>query len=172
MGTVVKNWQPERRETNIIKYFGLFALILISFSLLFSSGSGTLWSLLTGFSSDNPFLIIQRSGFAMLAIGGLTILHQFIKKYSHIYSMFGSHALILYVVHLIIIYGGDGLIGLKQQFGLNTFSANESILCAIFVLTLSLCIIWIYDYFASNYKFGKIVFHSIPLSYLGYMLLL
>jgi uncharacterized membrane protein len=172
LGVVVKSWEKEERENKIIKYFILGGLVLVLFSLIFSGGNSSLWSLLTGFSGDNPFIIILREGFVMMAIGGLTILHLFIKKWSDIYSMFGRHSLVLYVLHLIIIYGGDGLFGLKQNFGLNTFSAGESILTAFFVLAFSLGIIWIYNYFSSNYKLGKMIFHSLPIFYLGYMLLI
>jgi len=172
LGILIKSWEKEEREKNIIKYFILGGFVLILFSLIFSSGNSTIWSLLTGFSGNNPFIVTLRGGFVMMAIGGLTILHLFIKKWSGTYSMFGRHALFLYVLHLIIIYGGDGLFGLKQNFGLNTFSANESVICAGFVLLFSLGIIWIYNYYSSNYKFGKIAFHSLPILYLGYMLLI
>lgn len=136
-GTILKKIQKENRARFILISSFLIFLTLILISLPFSESSQNLWLMVKSFSRDNPAIVLQREAFVFLGLGIVSLLHMLINRISNIYTALGKRALVIYVLHLMIIYGG---LGLRNFFELKTLSIEMAIICALIVETLSISI--------------------------------
>jgi acyltransferase len=67
--------------------------------------------------------------------------------------MLGQASLIIYPVHLLIVYGSSMNYGLMQRVG-QTLAAHQAVLTGIIVLLLMLVLTYGWDYLRRNFKFS------------------
>jgi len=118
-------------------------------------GAGIAWQVITPVEVDDlavwvsdPELFLSRAGLAWLAFGGLAALLGKLQSRPWLEAV-ASHALSIYVVHLIALYGWPGVDGLVQRFGPNlgvaqTYAMGSAlfIACALVVVAAASARSW------------------------------
>lgn len=108
-------WKEKGRESRLPLYFlyGAVAILLISFvprlifgwKLPFNDGAASIW------------LTFSRLGWVLLlwaTVGGLLT---FVKRVPRVITIAGQHSLLIYVSHIVVLYGSAWMPGLRQMFG-------------------------------------------------------
>lgn len=135
------------------KWFGiktvLYGLLLIGVSFVSImienniKGYNTFW--------QNPFLVINRMGIVLLFSGIITLLTLRIDKIPRIVVLAGQNTLLIYIVHLMLVYGSPINLGLAYLF-YHKLGPIESIFFAIVVLLLMAGMIKVLDKIKPKYQ--------------------
>ncbi len=143
------------------KWFGikiiLWGLILILSSLVSImiennvKGYNTFW--------ENPFLIFNRIGIVLVFSGIITLLTLRIDKIPRIVVLAGQNTLLIYIVHLMLVYGSPINLGLSYLF-YRKLGPIEAVLFAIIVLFLMGLMVKILDIIKPKYKELKTKFFT------------
>lgn len=64
--------------------------------------------------------------------------------------MLGQASLLIYPIHLLIVYGSAANYGLMQRIG-QTLAAHQAVLIGLAVLTLMLMLTYLWNYVRDNY---------------------
>lgn len=82
-----------------------------------------------------PNLIMFRIGFVLLLTSVVSFISLKVEKIPHIIILVGRNTLLIYVVHLIILYGSTWTPGLTNIWGYD-FSGWQSFIAALIMITL------------------------------------
>lgn len=132
-----------------IVLIGLSFIILSLISIMIENsikGYNTFW--------DNPFLVINRLGIVLFFSGIITLLTLRTDKIPRIIVLAGQNTLLIYVVHLIIIYGSPFTLGFDYLLH-HRLTPIPSILIAIIMLFLMGLMVHLLDKFKPKYKLLK-----------------
>jgi uncharacterized membrane protein len=83
----------------------------------------------------SPFTIFFRMGFVLLLTAVVSYISLKVEKIPHLIILVGRNTLLIYVVHLIILYGSIWTPGLKLLWG-ESFSGWQSSFAALIMITL------------------------------------
>lgn len=171
IGCFLSFLKPEVRTTYLIKYGSILGLILIIASLPYNKFS---WEIdnfnafvkyLNSYERVSPGISFQRLGFVLMEISLVALLYKYTTKFRGIYVLLGKRAILIYVIHLFIIYGTPFTKGFTH-FGNRSLPEFESILIAIATLILSISITLLIDYSLKYYEKSKYIFGTIISLYL------
>ncbi len=123
-----------------------FVLLIISFSsnLLSPALSGTAGSLRFSYS-----IYTLRVGAVLLLASFLIVTTFRIKSLPRIVQLLGKHSLVIYAVHLMIIYGSALSPGLSWYYG-KIFSLPETILIFLLITILMLLLAWSIEWYKKH----------------------
>ncbi len=124
----------------------LFGYKLMSFGL-----SMTAMFYIISYIHDNYFngnsiwlssfsIIFLRLGFVILLNGIMSLIARKTKSIPNIIIHAGRHTLILYIVHLIMLYGSAWSLGLNYLYG-KSFNTKETILATVIMLSLMMLLV-------------------------------
>jgi uncharacterized membrane protein len=82
-----------------------------------------------------PNLIMFRIGFVLLLTSLVSFISLKVEKIPHLIILIGRNTLLIYVVHLIILYGSTWTPGLTNLWGYN-FTGWQSFIAALIMITL------------------------------------
>ena len=140
----------EKRETELIKRFLLFVVITIPiFILLHLFGIKTTPYYDFWYTSPNIFII--RLSFVILMIVLFWYLGKRFNYRMRIFGVFRSESLLVYVLHLLIIYGSVLAYGLSTRFG-QTLNWFEIFLIGSCIAIVLLLIAKIWNWFKQTHK--------------------
>lgn len=137
-GSVLGNYLAHRKGVQRTQKFGITILIIgiILFSASFLLDSLQYYAMV---DYSNWLLhysvFLNRIGFVLMLASGLAFFASKLKSLPEVVKILGRHTLVIYVIHLIILYGSVLSIGFYQRVGetLNTF---QSILAAIIMIAV------------------------------------
>lgn len=146
-GSMLAHNKIDYSNPNVIKTIFSFGILLLMSSYLFSSIESIFTplnnsiALLTGLS-------FFRLGVVIIMLSIIMMLSRRIGSIPFIIRALGKHSLVIYVVHLILVYGSSWVPGLAKIFGkaLNTYEALLA--AALMVTAMSLL-----GYALERYKF-------------------
>lgn len=121
-------------------------LVLIGIGLIAFSAAYirlNLWSTVSNYSDSYTYdTIIFRVGFVLILTGIVSFISQSINSIPRIIILIGRNTLLIYVVHLLIIYGSAWNPGLFLIWG-NSLPAASTILIALLMITLMTLMVYI-----------------------------
>ncbi len=99
-------------------------------------------------TSPNWFLV--RVGIVTLACAAFNYMKQLPDLAHRNLVMLGQASLLIYPIHLLIVYGSAANYGLMQRIG-QTLAAHQAVLIGLAVLTLMLMLTYLWNYVRDNY---------------------
>jgi len=153
LGTVLKKIDAEQRTKFIMIWITLAGIVFL--------GTGTgLRELLWKFSISiptkiNPGAIIFQIGWVLTGMGFWAFIYSKTKKLSFYYAMFGKRALMVYVFHLVVLYGTSwfpsvGNVLYKQM------TVFWAIFLAVVIEFITFALVYLYEFLINKYeKFNK-----------------
>ena len=168
-GHLIHKIKNEERYKYIIKYYFPAGLILIvlgtavyysSLSEVFFAGSA--WKALPG-------VILQRLGFVLFGLPIVVLIYkktQFLEKY---YIIFGRRAILIYLIHLIIIYGTPFFPGF-EDFYEHSLTFPWLYLATALIIFMTFGITYLVHYLINNVRGTKMFFRYSITAYLIYLL--
>ena len=124
-------WREQGRDHKLPLYFlyGAAAILVVSFlpTLLFN------WNLPLNKGASSIWLTFSRVGWVLLLWSGVGFLLRLVKNVPSILSIAGQHSLLIYVSHIVVLYGSAWMPGLRQMFG-KTLELNSVLLVIVFLL--------------------------------------
>jgi uncharacterized membrane protein len=99
----------------------------------------------------NPLVTMARMGFLFVVMSGLYFLEQSVRITSSIPKVMGKESLVIYVLHLVLIYGSVINSGLQLKFGgsLSILGATGVFLLVFFAMSV---FAYVWDVIKNNYK--------------------
>ncbi|MFC2132114.1 heparan-alpha-glucosaminide N-acetyltransferase domain-containing protein [Bacteroidota bacterium] len=153
IGTILKRKKPGERTKFIIKWFlpaGII-LVLAGFGLrgILSELS---WSMLY---KTNPGVILYQIGFVLTGMAFWAFIYTKTRQLTFFYAMFGKRALMIYVLHLIVLYGTPWFASIGN-FYYKQLSVEWAVFFAIVIEIITFGIVFWYEYLLNKYeKFRK-----------------
>lgn len=134
--------------TNLFKIGSILILIggVGDIVELFVLGKSYFWSF-------SPNLIFVRIGLVLYLTTAISYLSTKIKKLPRLVVLLGQNTLLIYFVHVIILYGSAWNPGLVNYYD-KAFNVGNSILAAVSMLLLMSLMVWCLDKFKKKYT-GK-----------------
>jgi hypothetical protein len=130
----------------LIVFFGSFLLLNLPMQLY---PYHDIWKV-------NPLIIFARFGFVAVVTSGIFFAEHSFKIKPSIPQLMGRESLLIYILHLIILYGSVMNEGLQQIFR-PTFSVVEASIAFCIVFTaICLCIIG-WNYFKKKYRTAAVI---------------
>jgi hypothetical protein len=123
-------------------------LILFAAAYIFFEWGKNIHGLTDSYTYDT---IIFRTGFVLILTGIVSFISQSINTIPRILILIGRNTLLIYVVHLMIIYGSAWNPGLYQVWG-NSISAGKTILIALAMITLMTLMVYLLNKFRIKNK--------------------
>lgn len=90
------------------------------------------------------YYIIERTGYVILLNGLMSVLAQSLKKIPEIFKQVGTHTLLIYAVHIVILYGSAWIPGVSL-FLSKSFNFGVSILAAAFLICLMILMVFLIE---------------------------
>lgn len=171
LGAFLSYYSSEQRVKILIKYGFLIGLLLLILSMPYNKFTweidsfGAFVKYLNSYDRISPGLSFQRLGFVFIEISLISLIYNYTDKLRGIYVLLGKRAILIYVIHLFIIYGTPFSNGLVK-FGNKSLGNIESILIAIVTIVSSILITIFIDYTLKFYEKSKIIYGSIITAYL------
>ncbi len=124
-------WREQGRDQKLPFYFllGASAILLVSFvpRLVFN------WNLPFNDGASSIWLTFSRVGWVLLLWSAIGFLLGYVKRVPNILQIAGQHSLLIYVSHIVVLYGSAWMPGLRQMFG-KTMEMNSVLLVIVFLL--------------------------------------
>lgn len=145
-GAVLGNYLVQNPEVYMKKKF---SIILISIGII----SIVLAELFNYYVTVNNFktalavqyyYIIERSGYVILLNGLMSLLAQSIKKIPKIFKQIGTHTLLIYAVHIVILYGSAWIPGVSR-FLSKSFNFSVSIIASVCLIGLMILMVYVIE---------------------------
>lgn len=166
-GAILKSIKPENRTTLVI-IWGIFLGVLFFFINYLIRYFHIGEQFITG-PLGSITLTLERLTLVFFIISATSFIYLLTPKLSNIYSMFSKHALFIYVVHLMILYGTPFFDSIARK---NPNSLNlEQTLVAVFIVEfVSIGIVFFYEYSIRKYPKLKRIYLILLLIYLAMIL--
>ncbi len=170
-GTILQRIEQEKR-LNFLRFYTVpIGLALLGLGYSVGTAFPAVDYHMFDYPIDNPGNFFVRTGLVFIIISIVSNFYSVTKGLAPYYTMFGKRALVIYVVHLVIIYGTSAFPGLAT-LNPKTLPVLDAIPIAICVQLLSLGVTFIIDYTLSQ-NFGSRTFYKYLItSYLIYLLFL
>ena len=143
LGTLIKKILPEKRTITLIKFFIPIGIIL------FITGHYIKTYFLDNFWVVHPKvnygIIIYQIGFVMFCIGIISFIYTKTSKLSFYFALFGKRALMVYVIHLLLLYGSPWWPSIAHLYP-QSLSLELTILAVIIIFILTFSIVYLYEY--------------------------
>lgn len=171
LGSILYYMKPEERTGLLIKYGLIAGMLFFVLSLPYNTYSGqinsfnSLVKFLNSYQRVSPGLSFQRLAFVLVEISLVATVYKYTSRFRGMYVLLGKRAILIYVIHLFIIYGTPFSQGFTY-FGQRSLPEFESIMIAIITLVLSITITVIIDYTLKEYQKSKYVYGCIVSAYL------
>lgn len=171
LGTFLSYYSSEQRVKILINYGFVLGIILLTLSLPYNkftweiNSFGAFIKFLNSYDRISPGLSFQRLGFVFIEISLISLVYKYTDKLRGIYVLLGKRAILIYVIHLFIIYGTPFSKGLVN-FGTKSLGNLESIAIAIITIISSILITVFIDFTLKHYEKSKIIYGSIITAYL------
>jgi uncharacterized membrane protein len=153
IGVKLKAVEPDKRTKYLIRWFLPMGLLMIGVGFLLRMELKDLgWGIPI---KVNPGAIMYQVGFVLTGIAVCAFLYTKTKKLTFYYAMFGKRALMIYVLHLILLYGSPWWASVG-----NIYNKQMSLEWTLFfVVIIEFCtfgIVYLYEYLINKYeKFRK-----------------
>jgi uncharacterized membrane protein len=153
LGTVLKRQPAENRTKFIIKWLAPAGVVLIG------TGYAVKWFLLdidlTMHPKTNLGAIIYQIGFVLVGMAFWAFIYTKTKRFSFYYAMFGKRALMVYILHLIVLYGTPWFASIGNIF-YRQLSVEWAVFAAIIIEIVTFGMVYLYEYLLNKYeKFRK-----------------
>ncbi len=99
----------------------------------------------------NPGMSVIRIGAVLVLLSLLMRLFLRTKQFSRFYSFFGKRALLIYIIHLMILYGTPWNLSIGQYYH-QSLPILTSFLVSFGIIVATVAISWCYDYSVNKYK--------------------
>ncbi|MFH1050686.1 MAG: heparan-alpha-glucosaminide N-acetyltransferase domain-containing protein [bacterium] len=153
LGTILKKIDAEHRTKFIIIWITLAGIVLIA------SGSGIrelLWDFSISIPTKiNPGAIMSQIGYVLLGMGFWAFIYSKTKKFSFYYAMFGKRALMVYIFHLVVLYGTSWFPSIGNIF-YRQMTVAWALFFAVLIEFITFGLVYYYEYLINKYeKFNK-----------------
>jgi len=153
LGTILKKIDAEQRTKFIMIWVSLAGLVLLA------TGSGLrelLWNLQVYIPTKvNPGAIIFQIGCVLAGMGFWAFIYSKTTKFSFYYAMFGKRALMVYVFHLVVLYGTSWFPSVGNVL-YRQMSVGWAIFFAVLIEFITFGLVYLYEFLINRYeKFNK-----------------
>lgn len=142
--------QQERKLGAIVAFSGLILLVAALVCDLVEvafTGTSTLWL-------HSPALVFLRLGLVLVVTSLFILVSVGVRNIPKTVVLLGRNTLLIYVVHLVILYGSPWTAGINKFVGY-TFTPVETILSAIIMIALMIAMVIIFN--KLNFKNRQLV---------------
>lgn len=170
LGVFIKGLEPEKRISVMIRY-GLPAgllLVLLGNGLSYVFGSLFHHNYVDAAKAD-PGIVIFRMGMVLVWIAATSIIFMKTKGLENVYKMFGKRALLIYVVHLFVIFGTPVFPGFAT-FWFKSLSLGNVIVVTILIELITLTFTYFVEFTLRKYPQAEYFWRYSVTAYLIYML--
>jgi len=137
IGWFLKQTAPEKRSK-------VFCLMTLCAGLALSGAGRVGWILFDSetFWHSHPCVVILRTGLCLLIMSLIGLVYRVTRRFEKLYARVGKKALHIFVVHIIILYGGPGFAGLVWFWPRTlTVVQGAGVALGIIVICVSLALI-------------------------------
>ena len=92
----------------------------------------------TDFWTDSPNQYYLRAGAVLMLLGGVAILSRRITRLPHVFAAMAQETLLVYFVHLAIVYGSPWNHGLRSYLGTNLPLSQTAVIVVTLVASMAL----------------------------------
>jgi uncharacterized membrane protein len=143
LGTILKKLDAEGRTKFIMKWFTLAGIVL------FLTGYGIRELLLSQEiyipTRVNPGAIIYQIGWVLFGMGFWAFIYSKTTKFSFYYAMFGKRALMVYVLHLVVLYGTSWFPSVGNIF-YRQMSLEWTLFFVVVIELVTFSMVYLYEY--------------------------
>lgn len=170
LGTRLKAMSSENQLSFLLKQSWIYglAVIAVGVPLFYWFHTNNDYAFVDIFRA-NPGLVLIRLGIVMMIFSGASLINKLTPSLSGVYSVFGKRALIIYVGHLVMIYGTPVFPGFEFFFK-NALPFWECIGVVGIVCTSTLALTYIYDYSVNKFSMARDFYKYSIAAYLIFML--
>ncbi len=169
LGTIIKQVPSEKRTISLIKYFipsGIIIAISGYFVKLFIFDIG--WVVRP---QANYGIILYQIGYVMLNIGIIALIYVMTVKFSFYYALFGKRALMVYVLHLFLLYGSPWWESIGKIY-YRQLSLEWTLFFVLLIEVLTFGIAYTYEYFLNSSKAFQKYYKKVIMITIGFLLLI
>jgi len=168
-GSLIQSKAPDERY-DFIKRIGLIAgIAFIAVGLPLYYYVETLNLHFIEPYKGNPGMSVIRIGAVLILLSLLMRLFLRTNQFSRFYSFFGKRALLIYVIHLMILYGTPWNLSIGQYYH-QSLPILTSFLISLGILISTVIISWCYDYSVKKYESASKFYKYSLISLIVFML--
>jgi len=164
-GIKMKEVQLENRIHFIENYVFKAGLLLLSITLILLLINLFYYPYYDFISIYNPFFSVFRLGFVLIGLPIVSFIYRKFERYLNPFSRMSRRALMVYVIHLFIIYGTRYTDGLYHLFP-KQLAEFQAISLSFFVLFITLILTYFLDYGLRKIPNASIVFQGLIILYI------
>ncbi len=166
LGLVLKNMDWSLRNNFLMKY-GMIAGLLVS--VLMYPMYLNMMPIYSGFMfKASPAFTLLTVGLVLLFISFSAFIYKYFANFDSIFSLFSKRSIVIYVVHLAILYGTPVVPSFQYMFG-NRLDMIGSLFAVGIVILMTLIITYIFDVSLKKQYVPKVYRYSFT-AYLIYLL--
>jgi len=168
IGVKLKAVDPDKRTKYLYQWFLPMGLVMIGVGFLLRMELKDLgWGIPI---KVNPGAIMYQVGFVLTGIAICAFLYTKTKKLTFYYAMFGKRALMIYVLHLILLYGSPWWASVGNIFN-KQMSIEWTLFFVVVIEIFTFGIVYLYEYLLNKYeKFRKYYIYVLAIV-AGYLIL-
>ncbi len=144
VGTLYSLARTQRRESAFPKYLALAALALAAVALAGELLPLTVYPAHDFWKAGITMFLVRLSGVLLVVAGFASFIRIPAHPAEHL-MVLGRSSLMVYIIHLVIVYGSPANKGLMQLLG-QTLPAAETLLVAVLVLLSMLMLVHLWNY--------------------------
>ena len=153
-GALIQSKQPDERYAFIKKYGMIAGLIFVAIGIPLYYWVDSMNLPFIEPYKGNPGMSVVRIGSVLILLSFLMRLFLKTQFLSRFYTFFGKRALLIYVIHLLILYGTPWNLSIGQKYH-QSLPIWSSLLIAFGILLSTVLVSWAYDYSVRKYEGAK-----------------
>lgn len=169
LGTLIKRTDPERRIRALILYGLPMGTIFILAGYWLTNYFTSLHIAYPPGAQPNPGIILSRVGYVFVWLAVTSIIFMKTKRFENVYKMFGKRALLIYVIHLFVVFGTPVFPGFAS-FYFKSLTITNVIIVTIIVELITLSFTYFVEFTLRKYPQSVYFWKYSITAYLIYLL--
>lgn len=161
-GVIIKSIESQKRTKFLLKYGLPTGVLFLIVALPYAYSFKSIYEFFSTFPSSGSGLVFLRISIVCFVFSFMAFIYPFTKKFEPSYRIFGKRSLLIYVIHLNIIYGNQLLKGL-EFYSNQTWTGFSLFLSVLFVEILSFLLAYLIDYSLTKYNYKARKLYSIAI---------
>lgn len=150
-GVIIKSIESSKRTAFLLKYGFPTGIIFLIISLFYAHSFKNVIDFFSTFPSSGSGLVFLRISIVCFVFSIVAFIYPYTKRAEPLYRIFGKRSLLIYIIHLNIIYGNQLLKGL-EYYSKRTWTGLGLFLSVLFVELLSFALAYAIDYSLTHYN--------------------
>jgi uncharacterized membrane protein len=149
-GVIIKSVDSNLRTKFLLKYGVPTGVVFLLMALPYAKSYNDIIEFFSTFPSSGSGLIFLRISIVCFLFSFMALIYPLTRKVEPIYRVFGKRSLLVYVIHLNLIYGNQLLKGF-EYYSKQTWSGVYIFASVVFVEVLSFLLAYLIDHSLTHY---------------------